>query len=126
MAKKPAHKKHDRHPHEHGEKCGHVKIEHEGHVDYLHGGHMHHVHEDHIDEHVLSKGSSNPDDCTPEHDCESHDKKHSHGDACGHEKVPHGRHVDYLVDGHLHHAHGKHCDDHGKVKASKPAKPKKS
>jgi hypothetical protein len=21
--------------------------------------------------------------------------------------------VDYLVDGHLHHVHGDHCDDHG-------------
>jgi hypothetical protein len=21
--------------------------------------------------------------------------------------------VDYLVDGHLHHPHGDHCDDHG-------------
>jgi UDP-2,3-diacylglucosamine pyrophosphatase LpxH len=23
--------------------------------------------------------------------------------------------VDYLVDGHLHHPHGDHCDDHGPV-----------
>jgi hypothetical protein len=23
--------------------------------------------------------------------------------------------VDYLVDGHLHHAHDGHCDDHGPV-----------
>jgi UDP-2,3-diacylglucosamine pyrophosphatase LpxH len=23
--------------------------------------------------------------------------------------------VDYLVNGHLHHPHGDHCDDHGKV-----------
>jgi hypothetical protein len=29
--------------------------------------------------------------------------------------VPHGDHVDYLVNGHLHHAHGDHCDDHGPV-----------
>jgi UDP-2,3-diacylglucosamine pyrophosphatase LpxH len=29
--------------------------------------------------------------------------------------VPHGDHVDYLVDGHLHHPHGDHCDDHGPV-----------
>jgi hypothetical protein len=27
--------------------------------------------------------------------------------------VPHGDHVDYLVDGRLHHVHGQHCDDHG-------------
>jgi UDP-2,3-diacylglucosamine pyrophosphatase LpxH len=29
--------------------------------------------------------------------------------------VPHADHVDYLVDGHLHHPHGSHCDDHGPV-----------
>jgi hypothetical protein len=29
--------------------------------------------------------------------------------------VPHGDHVDYLVDGHLHHPHGDHCDHHGSV-----------
>jgi hypothetical protein len=29
--------------------------------------------------------------------------------------VPHGDHTDYLVDGHLHHAHNGHCDHHGKV-----------
>jgi hypothetical protein len=23
--------------------------------------------------------------------------------------------VDFLVDGHLHHPHGGHCDDHGRV-----------
>jgi hypothetical protein len=29
--------------------------------------------------------------------------------------VPHGDHVDYLVNGHLHLPHGGHCDDHGPV-----------
>jgi hypothetical protein len=29
--------------------------------------------------------------------------------------VPHGEHIDYLVDGHLHYPHGDHCDDHGPV-----------
>jgi UDP-2,3-diacylglucosamine pyrophosphatase LpxH len=29
--------------------------------------------------------------------------------------VPHGDHVDYLVDGHLHHPHGNHCDNHGPI-----------
>jgi hypothetical protein len=29
--------------------------------------------------------------------------------------VPHGDHVEYLVDGHLHHPHNGHCDNHGKV-----------
>jgi hypothetical protein len=29
--------------------------------------------------------------------------------------VPHGDHIDYLVDGHLHHQHNGHCDNHGSV-----------
>jgi hypothetical protein len=29
--------------------------------------------------------------------------------------VPHGDHIDYLVDDHLHYPHEDHCDDHGKV-----------
>jgi hypothetical protein len=37
----------------------------------------------------------------------------THGPGCGHEAVPHGDHVDYLVSGHLHHPHDGHCDDHG-------------
>ena len=42
---------------------------------------------------------------------EGHD--HSHGERCGHTAVMHASHVDYVVDGHLHHAHEGHCDDHG-------------
>lgn len=38
-----------------------------------------------------------------------------HGPSCGHEAIPHGDHTDSLVDGHLHHPHGTHCDDHGPV-----------
>ncbi len=38
---------------------------------------------------------------------------HEHGPDCGHESVTHGDHFDYLVDGHLHHPHDGHCDDHG-------------
>jgi hypothetical protein len=30
-------------------------------------------------------------------------------------KRPHGDHLDYLVNGRLHHPHGDHCDDHGPV-----------
>jgi hypothetical protein len=56
---------------------------------------------------------ANPDVCTPEHACSSHDGEHEHGPACGHPEVLHGDHVDYLVDDHLHHPHGDHCDDHG-------------
>jgi hypothetical protein len=32
-----------------------------------------------------------------------------------HQAVPHGYHVDYLVDGHLHHPHSTHCDHHGSL-----------
>lgn len=38
---------------------------------------------------------------------------HQHGANCGHQAVPHGDHIDYLVAGHLHFTHGAHCDDHG-------------
>ena len=37
--------------------------------------------------------------------------------ASGHEAVPHGDHVDFLVDGRLHHVHDGHCDDHGPLLA---------
>jgi hypothetical protein len=36
-----------------------------------------------------------------------------HGPGCGHEAIKHGDHIDYIVDGRLHHQHGDHCDDHG-------------
>jgi hypothetical protein len=89
-------------------------VEHEGHVDYLHDGHLHHAHEGHVDEHEV--GGSSPG-CTPQHaSCSAHEKSHAHGPDCGHPAVPHAGHRDYLVDGHLHHPHGDHCDDHGAMK----------
>ena len=39
----------------------------------------------------------------------------AHVSNCGRAMVPHGDHVGYLVDGHLHRAHGDHCDYHGRV-----------
>ena len=113
------HKPHAGHDHVHGPDCGHKTIEHGDHKDYVHDGHMHNVHGDHVDDHAISVGKLNPADCTPAHDCASHGKDHVHGKDCGHEAVPHGDHTDYVVDGHLHHAHGGHCDDHGPVKVSK-------
>jgi hypothetical protein len=109
------HKIHDGHDHIHGPGCGHKTIMHDGHQDYLHDGHLHHVHGDHVDEHVLSARGKNPAACTTGHACQSHDAAHVHGASCGHEAVPHGDHVDYHVDGHLHHVHDGHCDDHGQV-----------
>jgi hypothetical protein len=106
---------HPDHPHVHGPGCGHIAIEHDGHVDYLHDGHLHHPHQGHIDEHALPVSATNPAECTPGHDCSGHAAGHQHGPGCGHPAVPHGDHVDYLVDGHLHHPHGDHCDHHGAV-----------
>ena len=40
---------------------------------------------------------------------------HRHGPACGHERVPHGNHFDYLVGSELHHPHDDHCDHHGDI-----------
>jgi hypothetical protein len=106
-------KTHDNHSHQHGPGCGHTAVKHDGHVDYLHDGHLHHFAGGAVEEHTLAVNSTNPASCTPSHDCGGHDKGHQHGPGCGHEAVPHGDHVDYLVDGHLHHPHGDHCDDHG-------------
>ncbi len=40
---------------------------------------------------------------------------HVHSSTCGHESIIHNGHVDYIVQGRLHHPHGKHCDDHGPI-----------
>jgi hypothetical protein len=55
------------------------------------------------DEHAVEVSAANPDTCTPDHACGGHEPGHKHGAGCGHEAVPHGDHVDYLVAGHLHH-----------------------
>jgi hypothetical protein len=110
-----SHRTHDAHAHTHGKDCGHKAIQHDGHVDYLHDGHLHHSHDGHVDECTLEVSSKNPSACTPAHACAAHDASHAHGPGCGHDAVPHGDHVDYLVAGHLHHAHGGHCDDHGPI-----------
>lgn len=104
---------HPNHPHVHGPGCGHVGIKHDGHVDYLHDGHLHAQSGTAVEECAVPVTAANPDACTPTHACGGHPAGHTHGPGCGHEAVPHGDHVDYLVNGHLHHAHGEHCDDHG-------------
>lgn len=106
---------HQGHSHKHAAGCGHVRVRHDGHEDYLHDGHMHNMHGDHVDEHTVAVGGGNKADCTPAHACSTHAKDHKHGAGCGHEAVPHGDHTDYLVGDHLHHAHGPHCDDHGRI-----------
>jgi hypothetical protein len=110
-----SHNTHPDHDHVHGPDCGHLAVRHGDHIDYLHDGHLHHDHDGHVDECVLDVGAANPAACTPSHSCAGHAQGHVHAPGCGHEAVPHGDHVDYLVAGHLHHPHGGHCDDHGAV-----------
>lgn len=111
------HETHGSHAHEHGAQCGHAAIAHDDHTDYLHDGHLHHPHGDHVDEHVVDLSMENPRACTPTHACGDHDVAHAHSDSCEHEPVPHGDHVDFLIEGHLHRPHGDHCDDHGVLAA---------
>jgi len=100
------------HPdHSHGPDCGHTAVRHGDHIDYLHDGHLHHPHEGHYDEHTIEVTDTNPEGCAPVHAC----GEHVHGPDCGHETVPHGDHIDYIVDGRLHHVHDGHCDDHGPI-----------
>jgi hypothetical protein len=110
-----SHHVHSDHSHVHGTGCGHLAILHDGHVDYLHDGHLHHPHDGHYDEHVLEVTAKNPAACTSGHSCTGHDAQHVHGPGCGHAAIPHGDHVDYIVDGHLHHPHDGHCDNHGPI-----------
>jgi hypothetical protein len=101
------------HPHQHSEACGHTQIMHQGHIDFLHQDHLHHRHEDHWDQCVIEVSDKNPDECR-EMECGC-----THNEDCGHEKIPHGDHMDYLVNGRLHHVHDGHCDDHGPVEVLK-------
>lgn len=48
----------------------------------------------------------------PEPHVVTDEHEHAHGQKCGHAKVEHGDHVDYVHDGHLHAAHGDHWDEH--------------
>ena len=112
------HETHEHPDHRHGPGCGHTAVKHGDHVDYLHEGHMHSPHGDHYDEHAVEVSEVNPDECTGGHACSEHDSAHQHGPDCGHEAVPHGDHVDYLVGDHLHHPHDGHCDNHGKLKTA--------
>jgi hypothetical protein len=102
-----SHTTHPSHDHVH-RNCEHQAVKHAGHTDYLHDGHLHNVHGDHVDEHRLDVDATNPDVCTVNHECSTHDKGHQHSAACGHAAVPHGDRTDFLVNGHIHHPHGEH------------------
>ena len=58
-----------------------------------------------------------------EHTADIHqDHAHVHGENCGHAKVWHVDHWDYLHDGHLHFVHDGHVDEHSlEVTAENPA-----
>ncbi len=92
-------------------------IRHDDHVDYLQQGHLRHMRQDGtMEEHTVPVSDVNPDRCSPVDAAkQQHDDAHRHGPVCGHEAVPHAGHMDYLVNGRLHHPHGDHCDDHGPV-----------
>lgn len=110
------HKCHENHDHAHGPNCGHVGIQHGDHVCYAHDGHLHHMLADGtVEEHTLEVTAANPAGCAGGHACTAHAADHVHGPGCGHEAVPHGDHVCYIVDGHLHYQHDGHCDNHGPV-----------
>jgi hypothetical protein len=112
-----SHETHPDHDHVHGPDCGHLAVRHGDHVDYLHDGHLHRGHDGHVDECRLEVGGDNPASCTPSHACGAHAAGHVHGPGCGHAAIPHGDHLDYVVDNHLHHPHDGHCDDHGALTA---------
>lgn len=99
--------------HQHGKGCGHTAIRHGDHVDYLENGHLQHQNDDGtIEEHVLGVDDAHPSGCCNH---STHADGHVHGPGCGHEPIQHGDHIDYIVDGRLHHPHDDHCDDHGPV-----------
>ncbi len=100
--------------HNHGPACGHVAVRHGNHIDYIEDGKLSHAASGQTEEHVIEVSATNPVRCTKDH----HADGHRHGPGCGHEAVPHGDHVDYLVDGRLHHPHGDHCDDHGPLETA--------
>jgi hypothetical protein len=91
-----------------------IAVEHHGHVDFLKDGRLRHFEGNQMVEHVIEVDQEHPDRCT--HGAGGHPKNHVHGPNCGHQAVPHGDHIDYLVEGHLHHPHEGHCDDHGVLK----------
>ncbi len=103
------------HDHVHSLDCEHKLVAHDDHHDYMHDGHLHHVTASGVVDHVLAIDADHPDACTPEHFCNEHAADHVHSENCGHAMVPHGDHVGYLVDGHLHRAHNGHCDYHGRL-----------
>jgi hypothetical protein len=102
-ASKGEHKSHA--GHKHGENCGHASIKHSDHQDYMHDGHFHSMTASgQALEHNVRVATSK------EHVKASAESGHTHGANCGHERIQHGDHSDYVVEGNVHHVHGDHCD----------------
>ncbi|HEY2049940.1 MAG TPA: hypothetical protein VGH03_11385 [Caulobacteraceae bacterium] len=91
---------------------GRIGVRHGDHVDYLDHGRLLHEKSGRIEEHRIEVSERNPDTCDPARRVKA-EAGHVHGPNCGHEAVPHGDHIDYLVDNRLQHPHGDHIDDHG-------------
>ena len=68
--------------------------------------------------------ATTPPNAPPEHRCGGHDASHRTARVAVTKRCPGGDHIDYLVDGHLHHPHGDHCDDHGPVEFAGQQAPK--
>jgi hypothetical protein len=92
--------------HKHAADCGHEMVQHDNHKDYKHDGEYHHVQKDGT---VAVHGS----DADNTRKIAAADHPHNHNENCGHEKVVHGDHVDYVHDGEYHHQHNDHVDQHG-------------
>ena len=97
-----------------------ISIRHGDDIDVLQGSHLHFLREDGaLEEHTIEISERNPADCTGSHSPDAaelgHEPGHRHGQDCDHPQVPHGGHMDYLVNGCLHFVHGDHCDEYGPV-----------
>ncbi len=51
------------------------------------------------EEHIIPIGNANPGRCAPIASGAGHDCGHAHGPDCGQHAVPHGEHMEYLVNG---------------------------
>ncbi len=92
--------------HVHGKSCRHTKIEHDDHVDYVHGNEFHkEMNNGEYAIHGMSQDLGRKFAST-EH-------THKHHKNCGHERVKHGMHWDYIHDGNYHWPHKNHVDQHG-------------
>lgn len=103
--------------HAHNEKCGHTAVKHDTHMDYIDNGEFHAQHANHFDNHGLAVSASEPAarEVAANHKMTTDEKGHAHNDNCGHKKVQHGDHFDFIHNGHYHAVHADHTDEHGNI-----------